>query len=80
MHLLCYIAHIRHWVRAMVLDTTLKALVFSMMPSSILANAKKKGFGAAGAERVLRWFRSVFSFSNHPVIATSSFFPTELSR
>ncbi|MCP9266522.1 DNA repair protein complementing XP-C cells-like protein [Dirofilaria immitis] len=59
MHLLCYIAHLRIWTRALIRHEALTSLCLSLIPEGYITAAKHE-FDVAVAERFMKWFRSAF--------------------
>lgn len=61
-HLLCYIAHLRFWVRILVRSEFLKPLCFSLIPDGYIT-AALHCFDVSLAERFLKWLTSAFTIS-----------------
>lgn len=72
MHLLCYIAHLRIWTRALVRNEALTSLCLSLVPEGYIT-AAQHGFDVATAERFLKWFRSAFQRAQKDYIAKDGF-------
>lgn len=68
MHLLCYIAHLRIWTRALIQHETLTSLCLSLIPEGYITAAKHE-FDVAIAERFMKWFRSAFQFTEKKFIS-----------
>ncbi|VDO56348.1 unnamed protein product [Onchocerca flexuosa] len=79
MHLLCYIAHLRIWTRALIQHETLTSLCLSLIPEGYIT-AAKHGFDVAVAERFMKWFRSAFQFTKRKYISTNGFCNSQIRR
>ncbi|VDN02655.1 unnamed protein product [Thelazia callipaeda] len=79
MHLLCYIAHLRVWIRALVRDEALASLCLSLIPEGYLAAAKHT-FDVATAERFLKWFRSAFQRTYQSYVPKTDYWDYHVRR
>lgn len=69
MHILCYIAHLRISIRALIRHETLKSLCLSLIPEGYII-ASKHEFDVAIAERFMKWFRSAFQLTEKKYISS----------
>ncbi|CAG9531860.1 unnamed protein product [Cercopithifilaria johnstoni] len=79
MHLLCYIAHLRTWARALIRYQPLTSLCLSLIPEGYIASAKHE-FDVAIAERFMKWFRSTFQFTTRKHIFRNGFCDSQIKR
>lgn len=78
MHLLCYVAHLRMWMRTLVRHTTLTSLCLSLIPEGYITAAKHE-FDVAIAERFMKWFRSAFQLTKRKHIPRNGFCNSQVS-
>uniref|UniRef100_A0A8R1XPM6 Fe2OG dioxygenase domain-containing protein n=1 Tax=Onchocerca volvulus TaxID=6282 RepID=A0A8R1XPM6_ONCVO len=79
MHLLCYIAHLRIWTRALIQHETLTSLCLSLIPEGYITAAKHE-FDVAIAERFMKWFRSAFQFTEKKFISKNGLCNSQIKR
>ncbi|VDN25195.1 unnamed protein product [Gongylonema pulchrum] len=79
MHLLCYIAHLQIWTRALVRNEALMSLCLSLIPEGYIT-AAQHGLEVATAERFLKWFRSAFQQAQKDYIAKDGFCDAQVER
>lgn len=60
MHILCYIAHLKFWARALVRSEFLKPLCFSLIPDGYVTAAEHI-FDTLLVERFIKWLTSAFT-------------------
>ncbi|KAM3727166.1 putative DNA repair protein [Dirofilaria immitis] len=79
MHLLCYIAHLRIWTRALIRHEALTSLCLSLIPEGYITAAKHE-FDVAVAERFMKWFRSAFRLTERKYISRNGFCDSQIKR
>ncbi|EJD74033.1 DNA repair protein Rad4 containing protein [Loa loa] len=79
MHLLCYIAHLRMWTRALIRHEVLTSLCLSLIPEGYITAAKHE-FDVAIVERFLKWFRSAFQLTERKYVARNGFCDSQMKR
>ncbi|EJW80776.1 DNA repair protein Rad4 containing protein [Wuchereria bancrofti] len=79
MHLLCYIAHLRTWARALTRHEALTSLCLSLIPEGYITAAKHE-FDVAIAERFMKWFRSMFQVTKRKYISRDGFCDSQIKR
>ncbi|KHN86427.1 DNA repair protein complementing XP-C cells -like protein [Toxocara canis] len=79
MHLLCYIAHLRQWMRCLVRSEYLSAQCLSLIPVGYVSAAELT-FDVALAERFLKWFKSAFTPAKKFYEARSGFSDAQAER
>ncbi|KAL3993549.1 Rad4 transglutaminase-like domain family protein [Acanthocheilonema viteae] len=78
-HLLCYIAHLRMWTRALIRHEALTSLCLSLIPEGYITAAKHE-FDVAVAERFMKWFRSTFQLIKGKHISKNGFCDFQMKR
>lgn len=79
MHLLCYIAHLRVWVRTLTRHEVLASLCLSLIPEGYVA-AAELAFDVPTAERFLKWFRSAFEVAKENYFAKNGLCSSQVNH
>lgn len=59
MHLLCYIAHLRMWIRTLLREQDLVSLCLSVIPGQLIS-AACSDFNIALANKFFHWFKTAY--------------------
>ncbi|VBB30790.1 unnamed protein product [Acanthocheilonema viteae] len=78
MHLLCYIAHLRMWMRILLREQDLISLCLSVIPEPLLTACSD--FNTAVAEKFLQWFKATYQPAKKIYVAKDNFSDAQLHR
>uniref|UniRef100_A0A8R1XLP2 Rad4 beta-hairpin domain-containing protein n=1 Tax=Onchocerca volvulus TaxID=6282 RepID=A0A8R1XLP2_ONCVO len=79
MHLLCYIAHLRIWMRILLREQYLASICLSMIPKQLIS-AACPNFSIAIAEKFLHWFKTAYQPAKKVYMAKVDFSDAQLYR
>ncbi|VDO32528.1 unnamed protein product [Onchocerca flexuosa] len=72
MHLLCYIAHLRIWMRILLREQYLVSICLSVIPEQLIS-AACPDFNIAVAEKFLHWFKTTYQPAKKIYMAKDNF-------
>ncbi|VIO93276.1 DNA repair protein Rad4 containing protein [Brugia malayi] len=79
MHLLCYIAHLRIWVKTLLREQHLVSLCLSVIPEQLFS-AACPNFNITVAENFLHWFKTTYQSAEKVCVAKGDFTNAQLHR